>query len=63
MAKKKKSEKNKRVSEKISVLRREGEPEDQAVATALNMERRGRLRRGGKYVHVGGRKSRKSRRK
>lgn len=62
MAKKRKSEKNKRVSEKISLLRREGEPEDQAVATALNMERRGRLRRGGKYI-PSGRRGRKSRRR
>ena len=60
MARKKKSERNKRVSEKISLLRHEGEPEAQAVATALNMERRGRLRRGGKYIPS--RKKRKARR-
>jgi hypothetical protein len=54
-------EKNKRVSEKIRVLRHEGEPEDKAVATALSMERSGRLKRGGKYVHK--RKSRKGRRR
>ena len=48
---KKKSQRNLRVSEKISVLRREGEPQDKAVATALSMERSHRLRRGGKYIH------------
>ena len=62
MARKKKSEKNKRVSEKISVLRHEGEPEDKAVAMALGMERAGRLHRGGKYVPVPKRRARKVRR-
>jgi hypothetical protein len=57
------SEKNKRVSEKISLLRREGEPEDQAVATALSMERKHRLGRGGKYRHVKRSKKRSSRRR
>jgi hypothetical protein len=60
MARKKKGRKeaNKRVSEKISVLRHESVPEKQAVAEALSMERAGRLRRGGKYIH-----KRKSRRR
>lgn len=42
----------KRVSEKVSVLRHEGVPEDQAVATAISMEHSGRLGRHGKYRHV-----------
>jgi hypothetical protein len=49
--KKRKREKNKRVSEKISVLAHEGVEPEQRVAMALNMERSGRLRRGGRYVH------------
>lgn len=60
--KKKDTEKNKRVSEKISKLRHEGEPEDKSVAMALSMERHGRLHRGGKYVPVPKRKARKVRR-
>lgn len=40
------------VGEKISVLRREGVPQRQAVAEALSMQRAGRLRPGGVYVHV-----------
>lgn len=39
-----------RVSDKISVLVREGTPQRQAVAEALSMERRGRLRSGGRYI-------------
>jgi hypothetical protein len=46
-----KKKKNKRVGEKISLLRHEGEPQDKAVATALSMERSGRLRSGGRYIH------------
>jgi len=56
--KKRKRAKNKRVSEKIHVLRHEGIPEKQAVGEALGMERSGRLRRHGRYVH-----KRKGRRK
>ena len=52
------SEKQKHVSEKIRFLRDEGVPQKQAVGEALGMERSGRLRRHGKYVHK--RKSRKS---
>ena len=59
----KKKEKQKRVSEKISKLRHEGEPEDKAVAMALSMERHGRLHRGGRYVPVSKRRSRKVRRR
>jgi len=51
MKRKKKREKQKRVSEKISYLRHEGVPEKQAVGEAMGMERSGRLRRHGKYVH------------
>ena len=39
-----------RVSDKISVLMREGDDQRQAVAKALSMERAGRLRKGGVYV-------------
>ena len=51
-----------RASRKISKLRREGVPEDQAVATALNMERKGRLTPTGGYKRVGrrGRRRRRS---
>jgi len=55
-------EKRRRVSEKISVLRREGEPEKKAVATALSMERAHRLRRGGVYLHKRGGRRRARRR-
>jgi hypothetical protein len=55
------SESQKRVSEKIEYLRHEGVPQEQAVGEAYGMERSGRLRRHGKYVHK--RKGRKSRRK
>lgn len=58
MARKKK-EGSRRVGDKIRVLRHEGEPEDQAVATALSMERAGRLRKGGRYVHVSKRSKRR----
>lgn len=39
---------NDRVSEKIRLLRKEGKPQDQAVAIALSMRDRGKLMRGGK---------------
>ena len=55
------SEKNKRISEKIELLRHEGKGEKEAVGEAFGMEKSGRLRRHGKYIHK--RKSRKSRRK
>lgn len=41
-----------RVSKKISHLRREGVPQDQAVATALRMNRAGRLTPSGGYRRV-----------
>lgn len=47
----KKREKNQRVSEKIEVLRREGKTGEQAAGEAFGMERSGRLRRHGKYIH------------
>jgi hypothetical protein len=47
MSKRKRS--NKRVSEKISLLRREGIPQRQAIAESLSMERSGRLGRHGTY--------------
>jgi len=55
------SERDKRVSDKIRVLRRENVPEKQAVAEALSMERAGRLRRGGRYVRKGHSRRKRSR--
>ena len=46
-----KRKKHTKVGDKIRVLRSEGVPEKQAVAESLSMERSGRLRKGGKYVH------------
>ena len=46
----------KRVSDKIAVLRREGKPEREAVGAAYGMERSGGLRAGGKYVYKRDRK-------
>lgn len=49
---KKRGEKNKRIGEKIEYLRHEGgKTQRQAVGEAEGMERSGRLRRHGKYVH------------
>ena len=42
----------KRVSRKISHLRHEGKPQEQAVATALSMERKKRLGQRGGYKRV-----------
>lgn len=42
-----------RVSQKISRLVHEGKPQKQAVATALSMQRAGRITKGGGYRHVG----------
>jgi hypothetical protein len=39
-----------RVSKKIGILRGEGVKEDQAVATALSMERKHRLTKEGGYI-------------
>lgn len=41
-----------RVGKKIAKLRHEGKPEDVAVATALNMERKHRLTESGGYKRV-----------
>ena len=49
--KRKKLEKQKRISEKIRVLRHEGKSAEQAAGEAYGMERSGRLKRHGKYVH------------
>jgi uncharacterized lipoprotein YehR (DUF1307 family) len=49
-----------RASKKISKLRGEGVPQDQAVATALSMKRAGRLTESGGYKRVG-RKGRRGR--
>lgn len=40
------------VSKKISHLVHEGKPQKQAVATALSMQREGRLTPSGGYKHV-----------
>lgn len=59
---KRKKEESRRVGDKIRTLEREGAPKRQAVAESINMEREGRLRKGGKYVHMSRRtKSRRSR--
>jgi hypothetical protein len=50
------SESQKRISEKIALLRREGKTAEQASGEAYGMERSGRLRRGGKYVHKKGKR-------
>jgi len=47
-----------KVSDKISILRHEGDRPDVAVAKSLSMQRAGRLRKGGRYVHVRGGKRR-----
>ena len=44
MAMKKKKARNKRVSNKIKKIMGEGKSQKQAVAQALNMERRGKLK-------------------
>jgi hypothetical protein len=56
----KKSEKGKRVSDKIKYLRSEGVSEKQAVGEAEGIERSGRLRKGGRYERVSKRGRRKS---
>ena len=43
-------DKNKLISEKISFLKKEGYPHDQAVAISISMYKSGRLRPGGVYV-------------
>jgi hypothetical protein len=55
------SERSKRISEKIALLRREGKDAKQAAGEAYGMEREGRLRRHGKYVHKGRKKAAKKR--
>ena len=42
----------KRISEKIPVLMKEGKTQKQAIGEAYGMERQGRLRRGGVYVRA-----------
>ena len=48
---KKKSGRNTRIGDKISLLRHEGKSEKAAVGEAEGMERSGRLKRHGKYMH------------
>lgn len=63
MKRKKKKEKNTRVSEKISLLRHEGVPQNQAIAESMSMERAGRLGRHGQYHRVGKKRSKRSSRR
>jgi hypothetical protein len=51
-----KRKKRSAVSKKISTLRHEDVPEDQAVAMALNMKREGRLTKSGGYKRAGRRR-------
>lgn len=61
MGREKKRESQKRISSKIALLRREGKTAEEAAGEAYGMERSGRLRSGGRYVHVKGkRRARKS---
>jgi hypothetical protein len=46
------SEKGKRISAKIAVLRREGKTAKQAAGEAYGMEKQGRLKKGGVYVRA-----------
>jgi hypothetical protein len=45
------SAKSGRISDKIAVLRREGKTASEAAGEAYGMERSGRLRSGGRYIH------------
>lgn len=47
------------VSRKISILRHEGVPQAQSVATALNMSRHKRLTKSGGYIRSRKRKKRR----
>jgi hypothetical protein len=60
MKRKRHRKSDKRVGEKISVLRHESVPQKQAVAMALNMNREGRLGRHGAYHRKGRRRKRSS---
>lgn len=44
---------------KISLLRSEGVPQDQAVAQALSMKRAGRLTKSGSYIRAHKKKSKR----
>ena len=57
----KKKKKRSPVSKKISKLMHEGEEQDQAVATALNMKHKGRLTKEGGYIRAGSKKKSKRR--
>jgi hypothetical protein len=48
-----------RISDKIAVLRREGKSASEAAGAAYGMEREGRLKSGGRYVRKGKRKGRR----
>jgi hypothetical protein len=48
-----------RISDKIAVLRREGKSASEAAGAAYEMEREGRLKSGGRYVRKGKRKGRR----
>jgi hypothetical protein len=57
------SDKNKRIGEKISLLRHEGVPQQEAIGEAEGMEKSGRLGRHGKYRRAKKHGRRKSGRK
>jgi hypothetical protein len=59
MARKKKGDSQKRVSEKIAFLRDEGKDEKSAVGEAEGMEREGRLGRHGTYFRTPKRRTRR----
>lgn len=52
MAGRRRRDEERKIGDKIRVLRREGKSDRQAVGEAEGMEREGRLRKGGRYVHV-----------
>lgn len=57
-SRKSRSRKRSDVGNKISILRREGVPQDQAVAEAMSMKRAGRLTKRGGYIRAGRKRSR-----
>jgi hypothetical protein len=60
VARKRKRADQKKVSEKIAVLRREGKTGKEAAGEAYGMLRSGRLGRHGHYRHVGRHRRRRS---
>lgn len=58
----KKHKKKSAESIKISKLRNEGVPQDQAVAESLSMKRAGRLTKSGGYIRAGRKRKRSKKR-